>query len=133
MKYEDIINLPHHVSKRRPRMSLYERSAQFAPFDALEGYMESVKETARITSKKIILTEEETIKLNEKLNIIESKINTRPLVKVTYFLKDKKKDGGEYKNIKNNIKKIDIINSQIIFIDNLKLLLSDIINIEILS
>ena len=45
-KYEDIINLPHHVSKKHPRMSLEARSAQFAPFAALNGYDELIKETA---------------------------------------------------------------------------------------
>ncbi len=51
-KYKDIINLPHHVSKNHPRMSLNNRSAQFAPFSALTGYSEKIKETARITDKK---------------------------------------------------------------------------------
>lgn len=39
-KYEDIINLPHHVSKIRPQMSMLERAAQFSPFAALNGYGE---------------------------------------------------------------------------------------------
>lgn len=46
-KYNDIINLPHHVSEKHTRMSLEERSAQFAPFSALTGYDEVIKETAR--------------------------------------------------------------------------------------
>ena len=45
-KYDDIINLEHHVSSRHPQMSLYARSAQFAPFAALTGYDEAVEETA---------------------------------------------------------------------------------------
>ena len=44
-KYEDIINLPHHVSKTRKPMSLYNRAAQFAPFAALTGYDDAIKET----------------------------------------------------------------------------------------
>ncbi len=46
-KYNDIINLPHHISKKHERMSIEERSAQFAPFSALTGYDEIIKETAR--------------------------------------------------------------------------------------
>lgn len=46
-KYNDIINLPHHISEKHERMSLEERSAQFAPFSALTGYDEVIKETAR--------------------------------------------------------------------------------------
>jgi hypothetical protein len=45
-KYDDIINLDHHVSNRHPQMSLFARSAQFAPFAALTGYDEAVEETA---------------------------------------------------------------------------------------
>ena len=46
-KYNDIINLPHHISKKHERRSLKERSAQFAPFSALTGYDKVIKETAR--------------------------------------------------------------------------------------
>ena len=46
-KYEDIINLPHHVSKKHPQMSLYARAAQFAPFAALTGYEDLIEENAR--------------------------------------------------------------------------------------
>ena len=51
-KYDDIINLPHHVSKKHKQMSLENRSAQFAPFAALSGYHEEIKETARIVNEK---------------------------------------------------------------------------------
>lgn len=131
MKYDNIINLPHHVSKRKPRMSLYERSAQFAPFDALEGYMEGVYETSRLTDRKIELSEEEIIILNDKLNIINSKIKSNPKIKIVYFVKDPKKDGGKYLEKEFNVKKIDTINNQIIFIDNTKININDILNIEI--
>ena len=46
-KYENIINLPHHVSKRHPQMSLWNRAAQFAPFAALTGYNEAIKEESK--------------------------------------------------------------------------------------
>lgn len=45
--YEDIINLPHHVSKRHRQMPLAERAAQFAPFAALEGHAAAVSSTAQ--------------------------------------------------------------------------------------
>ena len=51
-KYEDIINLQHHESKKHPRMSLEERAAQFAPFSALTGYEDAVKETEIANEKK---------------------------------------------------------------------------------
>ena len=51
MSYEDIINLPHHVSKRHPQMSMKKRAAQFAPFAAMEGYKESIEESIRQNEK----------------------------------------------------------------------------------
>ena len=53
--YEDIINFHHPTSKKHPRMSMVSRAAQFAPFSALTGYKEAVKETERITEVEIVL------------------------------------------------------------------------------
>ena len=51
--YDDIINLPHHVSKKHPQMSLYARSAQFAPFAALTGYEDAVNETVKENTERM--------------------------------------------------------------------------------
>ena len=42
--YSDILNLPHPVSEKHPRMSLYDRAAQFSPFAALTGYDAAIEE-----------------------------------------------------------------------------------------
>ena len=89
--YDDIINLPHYVSKKRPQMSIEARSAQFAPFAALTGYDEQVKETARLTNERRDIDESLKIILDEKLQIIEEKILSKPLVTFTYFVPDSKK------------------------------------------
>lgn len=106
-KYDDIINLEHHVSTKHSRMSLENRSAQFAPFSALTGYEEAVTEEARITESRIDIDEEAKIEVNEKLNYIMKHLDKNIIVSVTYFEKDKKKHGGSYKTIKGIIKKID--------------------------
>lgn len=106
-KYDDIINLEHHVSTKHSRMSLENRSAQFAPFSALTGYEEAVTEEARITENRIDIDEEAKIEVNEKLNYIMKHLDKNIIVSVTYFEKDKKKQGGSYKTIKGIIKKID--------------------------
>lgn len=49
--YSDIINMPHHVSKRHPQMSMMQRAAQFAPFAALTGYSEAIKEAEKENEK----------------------------------------------------------------------------------
>ena len=69
-KYEDIINLPHHISNKHPQMTLEARAAQFAPFAALTGYDDEVKETTRLTNRRIELDEEAKSILDKKLQII---------------------------------------------------------------
>ncbi len=94
--YDDIINLPHHKSNNHPEMSLYARSAQFAPFAALTGYEELVEETARETNKKIEIDDDIRFILDSKLQILMDKIKQKPEVEITYFVPDTKKDGGVY-------------------------------------
>ena len=129
-KYQNIINLPHHVSKNHPRMSLNNRSAQFAPFSALTGYSEKIKETARITDKKIELDEGLKTVINNRLQIIKENIKSVPQVTITYFIKDQRKSGGSYKTIITNIKKIDEVNKIFILTNNEKIQIDDIINIS---
>ena len=129
-KYKDIINLPHHVSKNHPRMSLNNRSAQFAPFSALTGYSEKIKETARITDKKIELDEGLKTVINNRLQIIKENSKSMPQVTITYFIKDPRKSGGSYKTIITNIKKIDEINKTITLKKKKKINIDDIINIS---
>lgn len=90
--YDDIINMPHHVSKKHPQMSLHDRSAQFAPFAALVGFDDMVEETARIVSKKIDINEELREELDRKLQTIKEKIQTKPIVTFTYFVQDLRKE-----------------------------------------
>ena len=105
--YEDIINLEHPTSKRHPRMKLSDRAAQFSPFAALTGYEDAVVEAARITEKRIELSEEEKIILNEKLVFIMENKNASPIVTIRYFVPDKLKDGGEYLTVTDSISDID--------------------------
>lgn len=128
-EYNDIINLPHHVSKNHPQMSIEERAAQFAPFAALTGHSDAIKETARLTSKRIEIDEELKSIIDNKLQMIQEKISLNPEVSVTYFEPDKKKKGGEYVTVVGNIKKIDNYNQTIIFTDDTIIPINEIIEI----
>ena len=130
-KYDDIINMSHHVSKIRKLMSLQNRSAQFAPFSALTGYDEKIKETARETSRKIELDEGIKLMLNEKLCFIKNDIKLRPKVTITYFVRDNKKRGGHYKTMTGNIKVVDEVYKRIILIDNTIISFDNIIDIKL--
>lgn len=127
--YDDIINLKRPISKH-PKMSLYQRSAQFAPFAALTGYEGQVKETARLTDRRIELDEEMKLILDLKIQVIKEMLSDNPEVEITYFISDTKKDGGKYETIINNVKKIDSYNEHIIMQNNLKIEIKEIININ---
>ena len=127
--YDDIINLKRPISKH-PKMSLYQRSAQFAPFAALTGYEGQVKETARLTDRRIELDEEMKLILDLKIQVIKEMLSDNPEVEITYFIPDTRKDGGRYETIINNVKKIDSYNEHIIMQNNLKIEIKEIININ---
>lgn len=129
-KYDDIINLPHHVSKKHPQMSLYARSAQFAPFAALTGYEEAIKETARETSARIEIDEEMKSLLDSKIQILLEKINLKPELSITYFIPDFSKDGGQYVTTEGIIKKIDMYNQYIYLEDSTEIPINEIIDIS---
>ena len=114
--YADIIDLPHHQSATRPHMSLYDRAAQFAPFAALTGYDDMVKEEARYVGQQIELGEASIELLNQKLTLIADVIEdgTKPTVSITYFEPDTMKAGGKYVTVTEKIKKIDPVTRKVI-------------------
>ena len=130
-KYEDIINLPHHISKKHPQMTMKSRAAQFAPFAALVGYEDAVEETARLTTKRIELNEEEKNILDMKLQMLKEQMHVQiyPEISIMYFVPDLKKDGGKYIKISGTIKKIDEYKQLLILDDKTQIPISEIISI----
>ena len=128
--YADIINLPHHELTTRQRMPRINRAASFAPFAALTGYDDAVRETARLTSERIELDEGTKEILNNKLRIALDKAGERPEISITYFLPDKKKSGGAYVTVKAVIKRIDEFERLVIFTDKSSIPIDDIYEIE---
>ena len=131
-KYDDIIKLSHHISKKHLQMSMEERAAQFAPFAALVGYEDAVEETARITTKRIELNEEEKNALDIKLQMLNEQIHIQiyPNVTIMYFVPDLKKNGGKYIKISGTVKKIDEYKQLIILDDKTEIPISEIISIN---
>ena len=128
--YEDIINLPHHTSKKHPRMSLEARSAQFAPFAALTGYDEVLIETARLTNERIEIDETIKVIIDSKLQIIKEHIKEMPLITFMYFVPDLKKDGGKYVTVTGNVKKIDEYRNGIVLENKTEIPIDEIIDIN---
>ena len=129
-KYDDIVNLPHHQSKDRAHMSLYDRAAQFAPFAALSGHEEAIEETARVTDEKITLDETTIERINEKLYDISQHLSEKKNVLITYFRPDAHKSGGAYLTDVGTVKKIDEIEKQVIMDSGMRIAMEHIIDME---
>ena len=128
--YDDVINLPHHVSTTRPHMAVADRAAQFSPFAALTGYDAAVKETARLTDERIELEEYMKDALSHRLQIIADRINEHPEIAITYFQPDKKKNGGAYVTAISTAKKIDEYERLVIMDDGTAIPIDEIISID---
>ena len=113
--YGDIIDIPHWEPLKHERMSLFERAAQFSPFAALTGYDEMIDEEAREVDAQEELSDEDMDLLNTKLNLIADTLEEghHPLLKFTYFISDKLKEGGSYVNITERVRKIDVVGRKI--------------------
>ena len=129
-RYDEIINLPHHVSKTRPQMPMSDRAAQFAPFAALTGYDAAIKETGRLTDEKIEMDEEALNILNMKFQILVDSLDDEPEVTFTYFKPDERKAGGAYIEVTGTVKKVDDFERRIVMQNGTKMPMDDILNIE---
>ena len=129
-EYDDIINLPHHVSKTRPPMSMLERAAQFSPFQTLTGYGAAIQETARLTEDKIELGEEDIALLNTRLKILANHMPESPEVCIIWFKPDMRKAGGSYVKTAGKVKRIDDVAGLISLQSGEKIQIASIVSIE---
>ena len=128
-KYDDIINLEYKKSTARKQMSVLDRAAQFAPFAALTGHDEAIRETARLTKRKIHLDEYEIEELNRKICELKEKEEENQDICVTYFVPDLKKDGGEYVQKHGVLKRVLDTEQKIVFTDGSVIGIENIIEI----
>ena len=128
--YDDIIDLPHPVSKTHPRMSITDRAAQFSPFAALTGHSAAINETARLTDQRIELVEDAKSVLDMKQRILSEMLDKCPEVTVTYFKPDERKAGGKYLTITGKLKKINEYERVLILTDGERIPFEDIFDIE---
>lgn len=128
--YDDIINLPHHVSMTHPHMAAVDRAAQFSPFAALTGYNAAIKETARLTDERIKLDEYIMDTLSDRLQIITDRIKEYPEIAITYFKPDVKKNGGAYVTAVGTAKKIDEYEQAVVMTDGTAIPIDEIISID---
>ena len=128
--YEDIIHLPHHVSKTRPPMSMADRAAQFSPFAALTGYDDAIRETGRLTDEKLESGEERLAVLNTQFRILMDHLADHPEISVTYFVPDGRKSGGTYVTARGRVKKVNDFDRLLILQDGLRIPMDDVVEME---
>ena len=129
-RYNEIINLPHHVSKTRPQMPLSDRAAQFAPFAALTGYDSAIKETGRLTDERIELDEEALTALDRKYQLLMDALDDKPEVTIIYFQPDEQKAGGQYVSATGTVKKVDTFGRRILLQDGTRIPLDNIYDLR---
>ena len=128
-KYDDIINLKRPQYIDLPPMSMHDRAAQFSPFAALVGYEDAVEETARLTDARREMLEDEIAELNRQLAELTERLSERPKIRVTYFIPDKKKDGGRYASKIGNARTIDQYKNAIVFTDGEAVAIKDMYSV----
>ncbi len=128
--YNDILHLPHPVSRKHPRMAVADRAAQFSPFAALTGYDDAVREAARLTDRRLELDEYEQQALNDRLQQILSRLPKQPVVRITYFRPDSCKEGGAYVTVNGVIKRLDTVEREIRLVDGTRIPIEDIWDID---
>lgn len=128
-RYDDLLHLPHPVSATRLPMSRQNRAAQFAPFDALNGYGAAIRETARITETPLDLDESAKQRLNQRLQLLLQQTDM-PELTVTWFRPDDRKDGGAHIRTTGYLKKIDVFRSLLLLTDGTEIPIEDISRLE---
>ena len=130
-RYDDIIHLPHHVSKTRPHMSLIDRGAQFSPFAALTGYEAVIAESARLTDACTELVDEGLNMLDDSLKKILDRLEEQPEAIFTVFVPDDRKSGGKYLTVRGAVRKFDSYEKCLILTDGTEIPLEQIFHIDL--
>lgn len=128
--YDDIRNHSRYKLKHHQPMSMWSRAAQFSPFAALTGYDDEIDEAARLTDRREEMTEDELNGLNQAFQKLLERASARPLVSVTYFQPDERKDGGEYVSYTGRFRFFDETERILHFTDRTEIPVDDVFHIE---
>jgi len=130
-QYDDIIHLPHYEPKNHPRMSMWNRAAQFAPFAALTGYGDAIQESGRLTDAWIDKGEYGNEQLNQQMEQLLSHISEHPSVTIQYFVPDSRKSGGSYETLTGRVRTFDDFEKVLIMTDGTQIALDKITHIQL--
>ena len=130
IRYGDIIHREHYRSKKREPMAAAARAAQFAPFSALTGYDDGIRESMRFVERKAELDEQAIIWIDWELQKIRERIQEQPEVTVSYYERDKRKPGGVYRTVVGRVQTIEPYFQILRLDDGTEIPLQDICGIE---
>ena len=130
-RYDDLLDLPHPVSQKHPRMSAHDRAAQFSPFAALTGFGEVIEETGRLTEVRTELAEDERKALDAKFRALAEDPSADREILVTFFKEDPRKEGGAYLTVSGRIRKVDEIARCIVLEDGISIPMADVFGLGI--
>lgn len=121
--YQDMLDMPRHVSRRHPQMSLSARAAQFSPFAALTGYEDVIAETGRHTDSRIYLSDDEKLSINDAI-----KDSVGKGISLVCFVPDERKDGGSYEKAEGTLRRIDPESGVLVLGDGRRIRIDDIVS-----
>ena len=127
-KYDAILHLPHHVSKKHPPMPMADRAAQFAPFAALTGYDAAIRENARLTQERIAPAEAELAALDRRFRLLQEHLEEQPEVEAV--------ENGtalsyeDYETVSGIVKQIDLIARRIRLLDGTDIPMDDVLTLD---
>lgn len=128
--YDDLLHLPHPTSEKHPRMPLADRAAIFSPFAALSGHGDAIRETARLTERRMELDEDAKAELDRRQAVLLEHLGEQPEVTVTWFRPDERKEGGAYLTTTGRLKKIDALGRRLVLLDGTGIPLEDVADLE---
>ena len=128
--YDDIIDLPHHVSKLHTPMPVADRAAQFMPFAALTGFGDAIEETGRLTAERPELEEDVIEELDGKLQYLRERAKEHPEISITYFRPDARKAGGAYATAAGRIRKVDFYERVLVLEDGTEVPMQAVVGME---
>lgn len=116
-RYDDMMKHPRYRLKTHRPMPEESRAAQFSAFAALTGYDEEIDETARLTTAREEMSEDDIAELDAAFQLILDMISEQPTVTIVFFQPDEHKVGGAYRIYTGQFRHYDAERKKLIFTD----------------
>ena len=127
----DLLCCARPRTENRAPMPMKNRAAQFAPFAALTGYDDAVRETERLTDRRPEIGEDRAEILDRRLRWLRDHPDRIPEITVTWFVPDIRKNGGACRTRTCRAKRLDTRHSILLLEDGECVPISEICDLQI--